>query len=223
MTYFSKSAGGAGSIPARMSCRAARAGIVVVVTLLFAGCSIPIPQASADPTRFYVLSAPTPPAAKAEGADVRPVVHMREVEVASYLRAQPIVVRRGQHEIEFREYARWGEPIELGLSRVLREELLVRGAAAAVLTPGLRAAGVTYDRELKVRVLTAEGATDGSIAFRAVWELSGPDGKGQPVARGDFRPENLRWDGKSEAELVAGLSRAVAGLAEEIAAALGKK
>ncbi len=196
-------------------------GFLALAALAVTGCSIPIPQAAADPTRFYVLTAPsTAPAPEPAGA--RPVVHLREVEVATYLRARPIVVRRGQHEIEFREYARWGEPIELGLGRVLREELLARGAAAAVLTPGMRAAGVTYNRELKVRVLTAEGSTDGSIAFRSVWEIFGPDGKNEPIARGDFRAANLRWDGKTESELVAGLSQAVAGLAAEISAELSK-
>jgi uncharacterized lipoprotein YmbA len=198
------------------------AGFLALAVLVAAGCSIPIPQASADPTRFYVLTAPTTAPVPAT-AGARPVVHLREVEVATYLRARPIVVRRGQNEIEFHEYARWGEPIELGLGRVLREELLARGAAAAVLTPGMRAAGVTYDRGLKVRVLTAEGSTDGSIAFRAVWEIFGADGKGEPVARGDFRATNLRWDGKTEAELVAGLSQAVAGLAAEISAAIANK
>jgi uncharacterized lipoprotein YmbA len=197
-------------------------GAAALGALVLAGCSIPIPQASADPTRFYVLTAPTT-AAPREAAGPRPVVHLREVEVASYLRARPIIVRRGPHEIEFHEYARWGEPIELGMSRVLRQELLARGAAAEVLSPGLRTPGVSYDRELKVRILTAEGGTDGTIAFRAVWELLGANGKGEPVARGDFRAANLRWDGKSEAELVAGLSQAVAGLAGEISAALAGK
>jgi len=193
--------------------------LLLLAGLVFAaGCSIPIPQATADPTRFYVLTSATP---AVETAGARPIVHLREVEVATYLRSRPMVVRRGDHEVEFREYARWGEPLELGLSRVLREELLARGAAAAVLTPGLRQAGVAYDYELKVRVLAAEGTTNGAIVFRAAWELTAA--KAEPVARGDFRPSDLRWDGTSEATLVAGLNTAVAALATEITAALPRK
>jgi uncharacterized lipoprotein YmbA len=179
-----------------------------------------MPQADVDPTRFYVLST-MGSAAPAPAAPAR-AVHLREVEIASYLKARPLIVRRGENEIEFREYARWGEALELGISRVLREELLARGAAGAVLTPGLRAPGVTYDRELKVRVLACEGTADGAVNFRAVWDLGTAGAKPESLARGDFRAANLKWDGSSEAQLVARLSEAVAALATEISAALAK-
>lgn len=188
-------------------------------TLAVAGCSIPIPQAEADPTRFYVLASTTPPAPPVSGG---PSLHLRQVELVNYLRARAIVVRRGDHEIEFREFARWGEPLEQGIGRVLREELLARGAAGTVLAPGLRSANAAYDQQLTVRVLACEGSADGTVNFRAVWELSGT---GDPAAatRGDYHPTNFRWDGKSESQLAARLSEAVSGLAAEIAAALPKK
>jgi uncharacterized lipoprotein YmbA len=178
-----------------------------------------MPQAEADPTRFYVLSANTAPAPAAANA---PVIHLREVELATYLEARPIIVRRGDNEIEFREYARWGESLELGIGRVLREELLARGAASAVLSPGLRTPGMNYDLELTVRVLAAEGTTAGEVNFRAVWDLTTIGPNREPKAHGDYRAANLKWDGHSEAALVARLSEAVAGLAAEISAAVAK-
>ena len=93
-----------------------------------AGCNI-VPEPQADPTRYYILSASETngtPQAKA------PVVYLREVDLASYLRSRPLIVRRGENEIEFREFSRWGEPLELGIARVLREELVARGVASAV-------------------------------------------------------------------------------------------
>ncbi|MEY4939759.1 MAG: hypothetical protein RIQ93_1494 [Verrucomicrobiota bacterium] len=183
-----------------------------------AGCSIPIPQAAADPTRYYVLSASQ---ATAPGVAGGPAVYLRNVELASYLRARPLIVRRGENEIEFREFARWGEPLELGVGRVLREELLARGAAGSVLVAGLRSSNVSYDYELTVRVLACEGAADGGVNFRAVWDLV-KGGTKTPAAAGDFRATDLRWDGKSEASLAAGLSAAVAGLARQVAAELKK-
>ena len=97
-----------------------------------AGCSL-WPEAQTDPTRFYVLSTGAAAPTAQSGA---PTVQLRSVELASYLRARPVIVRRGNNEIEFREFARWGEPLELGIGRVLREELLARGAASAVFTSG---------------------------------------------------------------------------------------
>jgi len=184
--------------------------------LLSAGCQI-LPEAQSDPTRFYVLSSTAAGAASTAGA---PVVQLRPVEVADYLRARTIVVRRGGNEIEFREFARWGEPLEAGIARVLREELLARGAGA-VLPSGARREPAKANFDLSVRVLAAEGGANGAVAFRAGWELRASEA-GTIAARGDFRAAGVRWDGKNEAALAAGLSEAVGALAAEIAAALPK-
>jgi len=194
----------------------------VLCLLLLVGClSVPIPQAEKDPTRFYVLSTSSAPVTGAPAA-AGPAIHLRQVELANYLRARPLIVRRGDNEIEFREFARWGEPLEQGIGRVLREELLARGAAGTVLAPGLRGPSVAYDFELTVRVLAFEGEADGTVAVRAVWELATVGPKPTVHARGDFRGAGARWDGKSEASLAARLSEAVGGLATEISAALKK-
>lgn len=190
------------------------AGIGLLAT---AGCQI-LPEAQSDPTRFYVLATAAAGAAPAAGT---PVVQMRPIEVADYLRARTMVVRRGGNEIEFREFARWGEPLEAGVARVLREELLSRGAAGAVLLSGARREPTKANFDLSVRVLAAEGGASGTVEFRAGWELRA-SGEGTVAARGDFRAAGVRWDGKNEAALAAGLSQAVGALAAEIAAALPK-
>jgi len=89
---------------------------------------------------------------------------------------------------------------------VLREELLARGAASAVLAAGLRAVGVIYEYQLTVRVLACEGGADGGVYFRAAWELSTADAAPRVVANGDFTATGLKWDGKSGAALAAQLS-----------------
>ncbi len=192
-------------------------GAAVATATLLAGCNFTQPQS--DPTRFFLLSA-TAPAAATTPAAKAPVIHLRPVELASYIRAKPIIVRRGDNEIEFREYARWGEPLELGIGRVLREDLVARGAAGAVLAAGLRAVDIDYDYTLVVRVLACEGGANGAIFFRAVWELSTAGATPKQVARGEVQPRELRWDGKSESALAAELSKAVGALSEDVAAGL---
>lgn len=181
--------------------------------LMTAGCSIPIPQAEKDPTRYYVLgTTATAPAAPQSAA---PVVQLRPVELANYLSARPMIIRRGDNEIEFREFARWGEALDAGIGRVLREELLARGAARAVLAAGARRDASAPDYNLSVRALACEGEAGGGVAFRAVWELSNVAANTTTTAvaaSGDFRATGLRWDGKSEASLAAALSQAIAGL-----------
>jgi uncharacterized lipoprotein YmbA len=184
--------------------------------LTVAGCNI-LPQAQSDPTRYYVLSVP---GVEAVPLAKPPILHLRPVELASYIKSKPMIVRRSDNELEFHEYARWGEPLELGIGRVLREELLARGAASAVLASGLRAFDVDYGYELTVRVLACEGGADGAVYFRAVWDLSTTGAAPKVAAHGDFHASGLRWDGKSEGALAAELSKAVAALSGEIAAGL---
>lgn len=181
-----------------------------------------LPEPQADPTRFYVLATPmggSAPVESATPASDLPVVHLRPVELASYLRGRPMILRRGDNEIEFREFARWGEPLELGIARVLREELAAGGAARVQFAAGSRRAQSASERTLTVRVLAAEGGAEGTVAFRAIWELSAKEATATAGARGDYRPADLRWDAKTDASLAAVLSEAVAGLAREISAA----
>jgi uncharacterized lipoprotein YmbA len=189
---------------------------------LFSGCSASsfIPDAKADPTRFFVLSAITPTGAAASAN--APTVQLRQIELASYLRTRPMIVRKGNNEIEFREFARWGEPLEQGIARILREELLAKGAAANVAVPTTRLANGPANFEVSVRVLACEGAANGGVDFHASWEVGAIPPQDGAGARGNFHPTDLHWDGKSEASLAAALSKAVAGLAGDIAPALKK-
>jgi uncharacterized lipoprotein YmbA len=177
----------------------ARAALTVAM-LPFAGCTL-FPEARPDPTRFFIL-----PAEVGATTSVAMALTLRPVEVAAYLRNRPMVVRRGASEIEFREHARWGEPLEHGLARVLSAGLRARGVSAV---PAGAAAPV-----LAVRVLACEGAADGSVIFRAAWELTG----GASRVTGDFSASGLRWDVKSEASLAIQLGAAALALADDIAA-----
>lgn len=194
--------------------RPAAAGCLVAT---LAGCSL-FPEPKPDPTRFFVLTTSASGAAAA-AVSSSPALLLRPVEVAGYLRNPPLVVRRGDNEIEFRDYARWGESLEQGIGRVLSEELRARGVAVT-LGAGRDRAG--SERHLNVRVLACEGTAAGGVEFRVAWEIAKP-GATAASAGGEFRATGLRWDGKSEATLAASLSEAVAALAAEIAAAPGAR
>ncbi len=182
-----------------------------------AGCSLP--QAQPDPTRYYVLAAA--PVAETVPAADEVVIGLRGVEVASYLRARALIVRQGANEVEFREYARWGEALDAGVARVLRENLRSAGATQVATMPF--PLDLHRDYDVSVRVLAAEGGRDGAVHFRATWELWSTGAGAAVVARGEFAAAGLSWDGRAEAGLVAGLSQAVAGLSAEIATAVGQQ
>lgn len=199
-------------------------GVLLVASgLAFTACSLPLPQAQNDPTKFYVLSVPSLGVARPAEASAAPAIRLRPIEVAPYLQSRSMVVRHGANEVDFREFARWGESLDAGVTRVLREELLARHAASSVESGFLRPSEVRdVPFELTVRVLACEGRIDGSVDFDAVWQLASTAENGKVVAQGDFKPTTLRWTPKHEATLAAALSQAVAGLAGEIAAGIPK-
>ena len=152
--------------------RALRLGSLLALggMLALGGCNL-VPEAQSDPTRFFVLSVP---AVETIVAAKPPVVHLRPIELASYIKSKPMIVRRSNNEIEFREYARWGEPLEFGIGRVLREDgsviagLFAAGnTSASIMARTYPGAGGTIGPALCFGMLSAEAAAEGAPAAAA--------------------------------------------------------
>lgn len=190
---------------------------VAALLLVTTGCRL-LPEPKPDPTKFFVLGLPAGAPGETGRSAGGAALVLRPIEVAGYLRNPPLVVRRGDHEIEFRDYARWGETLEQGVARILGAGLRARGVA---VEPAASRLPVGTERQLTVRVLACEGTAAGGVFFRAGWDLTKPGEAPGVGVGGEFRAEGLTWDGKNEAQLVARLSEAVAALAGEIATAVG--
>ena len=195
----------------------------LICGLLVAGCNLPLPSAQPDLTRFYLLTTTEGPAeAEAAAPLKRWAVGVRTVDVAAYLRSQSLAVRSHGNEVAFPEFARWGEPIDQGIARVLAGNLQPLPNVARVATPPF-SADTTRDFEVAVRVTACEGTADGDVRFAANWRVLAPGGSAAPVAEGSYTATGLRWDGHDHGQLAARLSEAVAGLSREIAAALPRE
>lgn len=178
-------------------------------------CALPQPQA--DLTRYYLLGATG--ATGATGAGRACTVGLREVAVPAYLQPKSFAIRTGPNEIKYLDFTCWGEPLDLGITRVLAEDLRAHPRIARVIQGPFRPnARRNYD--VAVRVTACEGTTAGAVRFAADWQIMAPGG-GKTVAGGSFTaPTDLRWNGRDYGELAARLSEAVADLGRTIAAAL---
>lgn len=185
------------------------------------GCAFLTPRD--DPTRFYVLTAPTAQAGhQTEGAFKRWKLGLRPVEVPAYLRSKAMVVRTGTNELRFADFDSWGEPIEAGISRVLAETLM---RAQNVESVAVNSHGdTTLDYEVTIRMLACEGVTfehgDSSIRFALTWELRSFEKNSTVTNRGVFRAEPSAWDGKDYGHLAERLSEAITGASQAIAEGL---
>jgi uncharacterized lipoprotein YmbA len=191
------------------------------------GCNV-IPAAQTDPTKFYVLSAPAAGPSESTAASGDHPLHavrigLKNVDVATYLKDPPIVVRSGSNQVAPQDYARWAEPLQAGLTRLLREQLAQSGRVSRIDVQPF-----PLDQELdyvvSVSILHCEGAAGGADGKAARFEAS------IRVTRGGVTPEivarkisgapNTAWDGHDFDALARLLSADVQGLGEAILAAL---
>lgn len=189
---------------------------------LLAGCTIPLPSAQADLTRYFLLTVePGPTGAEAAAPLKRWVVGVRAVNIAPYLQTKSFAVRSHGNEIMFLDSVRWGEPLDLGIARVLAGDLQSLQNVGRVSTQPFRA-DEQRDFEVLVHVTACEGRADGEVRFSAGWRVLGLTGTVGTVAEGDFSAAGLRWDGHDYGQLAAKLSEAVGALSRDIGAALPK-
>ncbi len=210
---------GAGATRLRRRLLPAWALMAVAATVL-GGCQL-LPVATADATRFFVLTG-TAPAADAAVAKTggRLQVGLKPVEMPGYLRAtKSMVVRDGTNEIRYQDYSRWAEPLEAGVLRILKERLLASPEVRGVDAHPMRG-DVARDCDVTVRIIRCEGSADGAVRFAAAYEIVAADGSGKVVAGGAFTAPDAAWDGKDFGALAVALSEGVGGLAERIAGEL---
>lgn len=183
-----------------------------VLCLLSAGCSLP--EAKPDLTRYYVLPTPAE-TAPATAPALR--VGLFPVQLPDYLHPRSMVVRQSASEVRYEDGERWAEPLDVGLTRVLRAKL---AASAQVVAYPFRL-DESRGCDVRVQVLACEGTADGGVNFAATFEIFAPGGgAGTPHA---FTAGPAKWDGKDYARLAELLGADAAQLADAIAAALPAK
>jgi uncharacterized protein len=188
-----------------------------LTTSILLGCSFLQPRA--DPTRFYLLNAHG-------DLNERPFqiefkrwkVGLMAVELPSYLRGKSIIVRTGTNEIYFADFDRWAEPLDQGISRVLKESL---SSAQNVESVAINSrGGDALDYEVSTRVVSCEGFRgvngNSSTHFAVVWEIRSTATNSMPPMQGVFTADAGVWDGKDYGQLAQRLSEAVVALSKAI-------
>jgi Uncharacterized protein conserved in bacteria len=183
--------------------------LATVMVLSLAGCSLP--EAQPDLTRFYVLTpAANGGAAGAGGTEVR--VFVKAVQVPEFLRGKLMQVRLAANEVDFVDTARWAEPLEAGVARVLRENLEAGGLEVVNRSVDERALDVV------VHLKRCEGARPERVArLSARVEIYAAGLEGRELAEEEIDVEVPGWDGEDFGQLAAKLSEAAAQMSARIA------
>jgi uncharacterized lipoprotein YmbA len=188
--------------------------LVIVAAALLGACSAFAPIR--DESRFYVLNAVTAPnGAERAASDV--IVGVGPVVVPQYLDRAEIVARVGMHQIVPVANARWGEPLQPNLARVLAEDLAIElGTGQVLVFPWFGAAQPMYG--VAVDVQRFEAQDDGNVRLYARWTVRHLPTKTLTAVRETNALEPAARNDAAAA--VQAMSRTVAALGAEIGAVI---
>jgi uncharacterized lipoprotein YmbA len=187
----------------------------LLALLMLAAC------AASEPSRFYTLS----PQARAEvggapAATGRAGRHvaLSPVQVPRYLDRPQIIIRTDANTIELAEFDKWSEPLAEMVGRVLSEDLSHHLPGERVFLLPVRQA-VPIDRLVDMQIMRFDADAGGVVTLDARFQVFGKDGRSLIAARNTLVREPA-GDDADKAALVAAMSRALSGLAADIAEVL---
>jgi hypothetical protein len=150
--------------------------ILGILALVLLGC------ASTPPVRFFVLSS-TPDSEKlaSQESECCLTIGIGPVRLPEYLNQPEIVTRITQNELRLDEFAKWAEPLEDSISRVLAENLSSLLCTRSIeVFPWKRWTPVDY--RIDVHVIQMDGVLGTSALLDITWSISdGTDRKKLPL------------------------------------------
>jgi uncharacterized protein len=187
---------------------------VRLVPALLAGI---LAACSSAPSRYYVLSAQPDPAPAKPAGPAWKTVALGAINLPGALDRPQIARRLGPNQLDYAEYERWAGPLDEMIRRVLAADLRPRLAAGAVLIDTDSAASA--DVTIAVDIARFDADKAGQVMLEAGWEKLGKNGAvvGVPGSARIVEPGS----GPDTAAVAAAMSRAVAGLAANIASTIG--
>jgi hypothetical protein len=185
-----------------------RMGSALLSSLALAGCL----GARADPSTFFLLSPVPPPAST---APISASIGLGPITVPPYLDRLQMVTRLSDNQLEVNETERWAEPLAEGIVRVLQENLAAQlRASSFVRFPWYASEAPDYAVSVELRRFEGDGI--GTVVLDATWSLS----RGDVEVAGRAARIEETGGGPTRADQVAVLSRVLAELSAEIAAAV---
>jgi len=169
----------------------------------------------ADNRRFFVIEPGPSSFEQTTVTDIGHKLGIKPIVVPAYLRDYRIVVRQSSTEIGYSEIVRWGEPIGLGLLRVIRGSLDTALEDALVVGAPWQRGDVDFD--VSIRFQRCEVDTSGLVVIDAEWLCSKVDDSTTAV----FGQNHIENQGPRPAEdpsgAVTALSKGVHELSLQIA------
>jgi uncharacterized lipoprotein YmbA len=182
--------------------------------ILLSGC------ASTPPTRFFVLSSVYDPGKMRSPEGERCyALAIGPVRVSEYLNQPEIVTRINQNEVRVDEFAKWAEPLENNVSRVLADNLRSLLCIRSIAVAPWRGQPL-IDYRIDVNMIQMDGQLGENASLEVWWSIADGADRKKPhllSKRSTYKEPTGRGDYTS---FVAAQSRNVASLSRDIAEAI---
>lgn len=161
---------------------------ILCLALLLGGCiSLPNSPVSPNP-RFYMLSA-VHEAHVIKKINITPgvIISVGPVKIPEYLNRPQIVTRNKAGILKFDEFERWGESLDIGIARLIREDLTVMlPSAKLTLYPWDLSMAVKY--QVAAELVELDSGLDGDMLFVVQWTvIDVQNSKAVIIKRSEFR------------------------------------
>lgn len=186
------------------------AGLVCVV---LSACALK----PSTPTRLYGLT-PQLPAASVAVMDggTMPSLVVGPVDLPAYTRRAPLLTLHGDGEYRSSSSGRWAEPLEQNVTRVLAENLSRALGTAEVSLLGAAPPGA--ERQVMVQFSEFVVTDQHEVRLTAYWRIL--DASSRNVLASGKKEQAESVSTLEDADIATGMSRALAALSGELAAAL---
>jgi len=186
-------------------------GAALLVAGIPAGCS------SSPPSDYYVLSAESDLAAVRQVGRPWRTLAVGAVRLPGALDRPQIARRLGPNQLEYAEAERWAGPLDDMTRRVLSADLRPLLPAGTTMVDDDSSASA--DMTIAIEMARFDADKGGRVVLNASWETLGTNGKvvGLPREEKIIEPGT----GSDAAAVAATMSRALARLADRIAAGIG--
>ncbi len=190
------------------------------LALIIGGC-VSIPDSPSP--RFYMLK-PITAADAAKTFEVAPdtIVGIGPVKIPEYLNRPQIVTRDKNNMLTFAQFDRWGEQLDIGLGRLIREDLIVLlpDATLEIFPWGL---DIPARYQVFIDVVQMECLLEKEMFLAVQWSIFDLNKKKMLfIKRSEFRqpivPHNYSGLVKALSDACASLSAEIAGALESLGA-----
>ncbi len=194
----------------------------VALPFALSSCKI-LPEPVADATRYYVMSDSSTDTTTSTAPASAPAIGLGATDLPGYLRNQrSLVVRLGENEIRYQDDARWAEPIDTTVNRIVRSRLLASGAVSRVDQAPFPA-HLEHRANVKIRITRCEGFRPANGPARALLEaeVELADANATVIRRLTLKAPPLDWNGQDYAALARHLGTSAQWLGDTLAKELG--